>query len=142
MDPTTTAKQELIEIGRRYQALRKQFEAFVQGLRAAVEPVRPGVPPFDLIPSLEIKPAEDGAVTVEYLGNVYRISFDSGLSAQAGVYGMIQCHKHGEGGTAQPRLLNRFPVRQEGDVSTPDGKTLRAANDALAVFRQLVQEPK
>lgn len=140
MDPTTTAKQELIEIGRRYQAVRKQFDAFVQGLRTAVEPVRPGVPPFDLIPSLAIQPAEGGAAAVEYLGNLYRLSFDTGLSAQVGVYGVIQCFKLGEGGTAPPRLINRFSVDQEGEVAVPGGLTLRAAADALAVFRYIVQE--
>jgi hypothetical protein len=140
MDPTTAAKQELIEIGRRYQAVRTQFDAFVRGLRTAVEPVRPGVPPFDPIPSLAIKSAEGPAAVVEYLGNVYRVSFDTGLSAQIGVYGVIQCHRESPGWDAPPRLLNRFPVSQEGEVTIPGGPTLRAANDALAVFRYLVQE--
>lgn len=136
-----TAKQELQEIGRRYEVVRKQFDVFLNGLRTAVEPARPGVPPFDPIPSLSIKSTEGTTAAVEYLGNTYLLVFDSGFSGSVGVYGAIGCYKQSPGPTGQTRLVNRFSLGQEGEISVPGlPQQLRAATDALTVFRFLVQE--
>jgi len=136
-----TAKQELQEIGRRYEVVRKQFDVFLKGLRTAVEPARPGVPPFDPIPSLSIKSTEGTTAAVEYLGNTYLLAFDSGFSGDAGVYGAIDCYKQGSGPAGQPRRISRFSLGQEGEVTIPGlPQQLKAATEALTVFRYLVQE--
>lgn len=142
MSTPSPAKQELLEIGRRYQAVRTQFDAFLRGLKSAIEPARPGVPPFDPIPSLSIKAAEGTAASVEYLGNEYLLVFNAGLSGTTGVYGSIDCHKKTLGAAGQTKLVNRFPLGQEGEV-TIDGlkHQLRAGTDALTIFKFLVQEP-